>query len=245
VNVHLVFGLLRRLFPVRAPDPSEPLLTDEERRDFARWGAAALCPFLVFAPLLGLGWYLLLTWCSGGAHRETPETLILLRPICYFWMVPSLFLGILTAPIPVEALYRALLGERYRRFERYCEEKNGFDARKTYALLAALAAPAALAFYLAGVTSFTRFTKDGIEIGRPLSFRSEFRGYSHVLAIERRATFRAPNGRIVHRPHYVIAFDDGESWCTRECLRDPVPEVDDPMAQLVSSRSGRDIVERP
>jgi hypothetical protein len=245
MRVQLVSGLLRRLFPVRSADPSEPLLTDEERRDFSRWEAAALRPLLIFIPLLGLGRYLLLTWGSGGAHRETPETLILLRPIRYFWMVPSLFLGILTAPSPLDARNRALLGERYRRFERYCEEKQGYDARKAYALLAALAVPAALAFYLAGPTSFTRFTKDGIEIGRPLSFRSEFRKYSNVRTIEHRATFRAPSGRTVHRPHYVIGFDDGESWSTRGLLREPVPEVDDPMARLVSARSGRAIVERP
>lgn len=85
----------------------------------------------------------------------------------------------------------------------------------------------------------------GLETGRPLAWTRETHPYAEVKSIEQRATFRAPNGNIVHRLHYVIVFHDGTSWSTREGLRDPVPDMDRQIVEFVSRRSGRSIVERP
>jgi len=98
---------------------------------------------------------------------------------------------------------------------------------------------------VAGVTTFARFTEAGIEIGRPLSFHSRFYEYARVQAIEHRATSRAPSGNAVERTHFVILFDDGASWSTLAGLRHPVPEVDGRIAELVSRRCRRAIIERP
>jgi hypothetical protein len=114
-----------------------------------------------------------------------------------------------------------------------------------FVCLAVIVFAGSAVLFLAGVTSFSRFTDAGIEIQRPLSFRSAFYEYARVKAIEHAATFRAPIGKTVKRPHYVILFEDGTSWSSREGLRDPVPEVDRQIAQLVSQRSGRPIIEQP
>ncbi len=47
----------------------------------------------------------------------------------------------------------------------------------------------AAVFFVAGVTTFTRFTDRGIEIQHPFSFRSTFYDYTRVRSIEHRATF--------------------------------------------------------
>jgi hypothetical protein len=101
------------------------------------------------------------------------------------------------------------------------------------------------AFFVAGVTSSSRFTDDGIEIQRPFTFRGNFYGYSRVRFIEHRGTVHAPIGNKVARPHFVISFDDGASWSSRDGLRDPVPELDGRIAQLVSERSKRAIIKQP
>jgi hypothetical protein len=245
IAIGLSFAVFRRVFPARVADPLAEPITDDERRVYRRWETGSLLPFFVFAPLLGYAWYITL---KGGAdlfHRPDPVMRFLVRPSDYFWGVPALFLGIITSAIPINGLYRILLRDRCQRFERYCNERTGFDGSRVLVFFAVLVFGGAAVFFAAGVTSFARFAEAGVEVGRPLSFRSRFYEYTRVRAIEHRATFRAPNGKTVQRPHYVILFDDGAYWSTREGCRDPVPEVDEPIVRFVSRLSGRAIVERP
>ena len=157
----------------------------------------------------------------------------------------ALFLAWITSAILLDGLYRALLRDRFRRYERYCVERIGFDPRRLMGCVAAIVFAGSAVFFVAAVTSSTRFTDDGIEIQRPLSFRSDFYGYTRVRAIEHRATTRTPTGIKVERPHHVILFNDGTSWSSRDGLRNPVPDVDGRIARLVSERSKRPIIEQP
>jgi hypothetical protein len=245
IAVGLSFALLRRFFPVRLADGAEPPLTDEERRVYRRWELGALLPIFLLVPLLGYAWYLALKGASGLFHQATPATRYLVQPIPIFWGLPALFLGIISSAIPTEWLYRCLLRDRYRRYERFCNERAGYDGRRALVWLAGLFTAGSAVCFLAGVRSFARFDEAGVEIGRPLAFRSTFYPYARVKAIEHRATFRAPNGNTIRRPHYVILFDDGTSWSTRGAFRDPVPEIDERIVQLVARRSGRSIEEQP
>ena len=68
--------------------------------------------------------------------------------------------------------------------------------------------------------------------------------YTRVRGIEHRATFQAPNGNIIRRPHFVIVFDDGTSWSS-DGPHESTPETASRIAQLVSRRSGRAIAELP
>lgn len=245
IAVGLSFVLFRRIFSARVADPSEVPLTDEECRIYRRWEIGSLLPFFLFAPMFGYAWYLVLKGAAALFRHETPDTRFLVEPMAITWAIPAIFLGIISSAIPLDRLYRALLRDRYRRFERSCEERVGFDGNRVIVALAVLVFAGSAVFFLGVVTTFTRFTDTGIQIGHPLSFRIDFHEFTRVRAIEHRATFRAPNGATVRRPHFVIHFDDGTSWSTRQHLRDPVPEVDEQIAQLVSRRSGRAIMSRP
>jgi hypothetical protein len=243
--VWLSFALFRWFFPARPADDAEPPLTDEERRIYRCWEVGALLPFFLFFPLLGYAWYLTLKGASGLFLQATPETLYFAQPSPYFWGLPALFLGIISSAIPMEWLYRSLLRDRYRRYERSCNERVGFDGRRVFTWFAILVTAGSTVCFLAGVKSFARFEEGGVKIGRPLAFRSVCYSYACVQAIEHRVTFRAPNGNTIRRPHYVILFDDGTSWSTRGVFRDPVPELDGRIAQSVARRSGRSIMEQP
>ncbi len=238
-------AFFRWLFPEPTAASAKEPITDEERRVYRRWEVGSLLPIVVLAPLLGYMWYLGLTWAASFFHHEVQGTRFLIRPSQAYWLVPAIFLAIVSLPIPLDGLYRGLLRDRYRRFERYCVERTGFDARRFFVCLAVLVVAGSAVFFLAGVTSFSRFTDAGIEIQRPFSFRSVFHEYAHVRTIEHRATFRAPIGTTIPRPYHVILFDDGTSWSSDEGLRDPMPEVDGQIAQLVSQRSKRPITEQP
>jgi hypothetical protein len=239
------FVIFRRV--CAAPDAAretEPI-SEHERRVYRRWEIFAVVPVFLLVPLFTYLWYLGLTWAASLFDHHAPDTRFLVQPSGLSWIMPAFVLGILTVVIPLEGLYRGLLRERYARYQFHTEGRGGRVARKAFVCLASALSGGAAVWFLAGVTSFSRFTNVGVEIERPLSFRSQFHDYAGVELIEHRATFQHPSGTTEKRPHYVIHFDVGTSWSSREGLRDPVPEVDDQIAQLVSRQSGRPIVERP
>ena len=237
-------AILRWLFPA-LPDSANEAITELERRVYRRWDAWSVLPIVLILVGLCYAWLLGLTWVASLFHRDAHGTQFSLRPSTNYCVVPALFIGMITAPIPILGLYRALLGDRYRRYERYSMEPMGFNPRRLFLCFAVIVFAGSAVFFLAGVSSVTRFTDTGIEIQRPLSFRSAFYEYNRVRSIEHRATARAPIGTTVKRAHHVILFDDGTSWSTRDGLRDPEPDVDSEIARLVSQRSKRRIIEQP
>jgi len=239
------FALFRRFFPCRVDNDAGEPLTDEERRIYRRWEVAALVPLFALTPLLGVAWYLALKGIAGLFRHDSPGTLFLIRPIPAIWLVPAMYLGILSSAFPTEWLYRLLLRDRYPRYERFCHERAGFDGKRVLLLLGGLGLAGTAIGLFVGTRTFTRFQEDGIVISRPFGLRRHFYGYGRVEAIEHRATFQAPNGKIIDRPHYVLRFNDGASWSTREGLRDPEPDRDRMIAKLVSERSKRPIKEIP
>jgi hypothetical protein len=243
-GVEVAFALFRRLFPLGPPDPSEPPLSDEERKFYRRWEMASLVPLFLFIASLTYPWYLAMECAAGLWHRPTPQTRFLIRPDPHWWFVPAFFLGIISSGIPMFGLYRLLLGGRYKRYDRACAERVGFNARPVVILLAAtfLLGTAVFFYFLAG--NFARFTDSGVEIGRPLPFLGRSFAYEQVRAIEHRAAIRSSNGNLIPRPHHVILFDDGTSWSTENLFR-PGPEEEEKLVRLVSRRSGRAVVEPP
>lgn len=238
------FALFRRYFPTLPDDPSESPLSDEERRVYRVWEMMGVLPVFVIIPLLTFAWYRTLNGAVGLFHQEVPRTRFVVQPNPLWWFGPALLLGIISAVIPVFGLYRVLLRERFRRFQRFCNEHVGFAADRVLKLLATIIIAGSAVFFVVAVRSFARFTEAGVEFGRPLSFRGSFYKYTRVQAIEHRATFRAPIGNSVQRPHYVILFDDGASWSSEDFLGATHDEAYR-IAQLVSVRSGRAIAERP
>jgi hypothetical protein len=242
--VELSFELFRRIFPVRSAAPSEPPLSDEERRRYRRWELGAIVPLFVICFPVGYLWYLALREAAGLIRQETPDTRFLLSVDPAIWALPAIALALITSAILLDGLYRALLRGSYRQYSRFCNERVGIDGERVFALMAAVVVAGSVVFCSVALRCFARFTENGVEIGRVLSLGSKYYEYKRVRGIEHRATFQAPNGNIIRRPHFVIVFDDGTSWSS-DGPHESTPETASRIAQLVSRRSGRAITELP
>ena len=247
IGTALAFAAIRRWFPVPpAPAEAGDPLTDAERRSFLRWEVAAIVPILVLIPAMGLGWFFLLKGAANLVHPPLPGTRFLLRPIPILWGLPAVFLGIVSGALPMHWLYRLLLGDRYPRYIQFSNEKAGFDGWRFLRWMTNLTLLGTGVLFFLVTRTFVRFDDQSVEIGRFLALRAATYDYRQVTAIEHRATFVAPNGNTIHRPHYVIRFNDGTTWNARtHAFRDPDPALDAQIANLVSLRSGRPIVEIP
>ncbi len=246
IGVGASFALFRRLLPAR-PDPSDgPPLTAEERRIYHRWEMGALVPFFLFATSIGAAWYFVLKGAADFCWRTPPGTRFLVRLPDLSWGLPAIVLGIVSAAIPMHWLYAALLGDRYPRYERACNERVGFDGWRVFVWMAGFAVAGSGAFFWADVVTFARFDDQGVEIGHPLAVPSHFYPYARVRAIEHRASFVAPNGNVIPRDYYVIRFDDDATWSTGSLFHDDTGQRDDgAIARLVADRTRLPIVEIP
>lgn len=242
----LAIAACRRAFPPPTDPEPDDFLSEDERRTYRRWEVAAIVPTFLLIPPLAYGWYLLLSGAVGWAQAPTPATRWLVRPIPILWGGPAILLGIISAAPLLHWLYRALLGGRYPRYTRACNERSGYDGWRAFRWLSTLVLlGTGIGFFLVSRT-YTRFEDRRVEIGRPFALRAATYDYGRVTAIEHRATFVAPSGKVIHRPHHIFRFDDGTAWDARtSTLRDPVPGLDGEIADLISRRSGRPIVEIP
>jgi hypothetical protein len=241
--IEIVFELFRRWFPLPALDSSERPLSREERRVYRVWELMASVPLILFAGALIYLWYLALKLAADLYFRVPADTVYLVQPPAFVWIFPAFMLGILSAGIPLNGLYFVLLRHRFRRFSRFCDERVGFDGFRAFRATAIVFIISCLVYSWIVASFFARFTQEGVEIGRPLWF-GNFYNYKQIRRIEYRATFQAPNGNIVNRPHYVILFDDGASWSS-DRLFDAGSDEAAKIVELVSRRSGRAIDKRP
>ena len=155
----------------------------------------------------------------------------------------AILLGILSSALPLVGLYRLLLRDRYRRFDRACHERIGFDSNRALIMITAVFLPSIIAVFYLIAANAVRFTDSGIEITRPIPFRSRSHTYGEVRAIEHWKSLRAPSGNVVERPYYAILFDDGDSWTTEDICQ-PSPSLAETVNRLVAEKSGRSVVER-
>lgn len=161
-------------------------------------------------------------------------------PDAAYWALPSIFLGIITSAVPLTAMYKLLLRDRYGEYDHYCSTRVGFSTNRVGAVLATLVIVGAGAFLLFGVRSRVDFLGDSISIRR-FGHEQTVYPYSSIRSIYSASHVRAPNGKIVHRPHYIIVFDGGDRWSTRDGLRDPKLHTDSVLVRYVATRSNRPV----
>lgn len=237
--IALAFRFFRRWAPPPAKSSPGEEFTEAERKRFARWEAASIIPFIVFAAFLGWGWHFVLRSVGEGwiVYRN-PDARYVLSPSSSYWALPALFLGIITSAVPLTMLFRLLLRDRYGRFVEFTNARAGFDSRKILRVFAVLVALGAGAFLLAGVRGYSVFDDNGIKESRVFSRQPEIYTYDSILSIQARQGLTGRRGKWIRRPHYVVTFRGERNWSTLGNLRDPAPVQETRIMRFVSEKSG-------
>ena len=239
VAVAVAFALFRWLVPAKVDTSAITLSRDELQRRYRKWEVGSLVPLFGFAALFGYGWFLLLRTVASLLLPSRSVGVYVLVPEDAYWALPALFLGIVCSVFPMVWIYKKLLGERYAEYEAYGQLRVGFNAWAVFRVLAIAVPLAAAAFVVAGINYTTVFDERGVTTKTLWGSDDGFHAYSAITSIRKQNTFIAPNGNVVHRPHYVIVFTDGTQWTTRDGLRTPLPAYDTKLMQFVAEKSGR------
>src|SRR5499433_1064916 len=237
--VIIVFSLLQRWAPFEPPSESNLPPYEELKRKFLKWEQLSLPPLFVFTALFAIAWERSLSFFAGLSYASLGDSVFVLTPSPDYWWLPSIFLGILTATIPLTLLFKFLLGPEYGQYVLYGNLRVGFDSQKVVGLMAMIVGPVALIFSLLAMNCYTKFSGGEITINRFLGVGEISYQYSRISGIKSVRYFKAPNGDIKERPYFSIEFDGGERWTTGDGLRDPDPETDRRLIEFVSGKCGK------
>ena len=244
MDVLVVFELFRRVFPLAPGEPGELPISDAETKRFERLAMFNFFWIFLATPVVI---YLLFLNLYEAAQLSLPvaDGAILVAQDSVFWLLPSVFLGLMTSVMILQLLLRMGLRRGYPRLVRYYSETMRFDVMKVMWASFVIVLLGSSLWFVWGIHSFSRFSQRGIELGNPPFFAVTFHPYDDVLAIEQHATFVAPNGNQVARPHLVIQFKGGTSWTSRTLFGEPNVDRDRELANLVSQHSGLPVVNVP
>jgi hypothetical protein len=190
---------------------------------------------MIAAAALGM---LLLSGLAAVLFEFRPKGVYLVRVEYFYWMLPSMFIG-LCASVP---LYFWLLEKRTGMriqelliFERIVQGFSGWGLTK---ILLGLVMTGSLLFVVLGLNTYTRFDQDHIAFSELLEWRERRYSYREVEGIYAVSNVRTKAGRVIDAFHYVLVLTDGRTWSTRREDRESNPVGDKRLIEFVSMKSG-------
>lgn len=244
IGVPIAFLVLRRLFPV-PPGAQVDRSLEDLRKEYGRWELLTLPLFLGIAPVASYLWWKLFLGLEAETGFAYDGAVFALRPAPIAWLIPAMFLGMLSAGPAVDAVLRRLLKDRYREYVAYQNLRHGFDseamAKSFYLGFGGLVAVSVL---MIG-SWYAIFTTAEIRLNPFFGIRERTFSYAEVVSIKTAPTFVAPNGKTVQRREYVVQFSDSTSWSTNYDPSEATEAQVRSLVRAVSERSGVAVSEIP
>jgi hypothetical protein len=244
IAVPLVFAALGRLYPA-PPAPELDRSLADLTREYWKWEALCLPIFFAVAPVAGWLWWQIFLGLAGDPGFSAEGGVHALRPSPISWLIPAMFLGMLSAAPVLEGILRWLLKGRYREYVAYQNRRHGFDSEaieKPFYL--GVGGLSAIAACLIG-NYYVLFTPNEIRINPLLGLRERVFAYEDVVAIHTAPALVAPNGDTVARREYAVHFSDSTLWNTNWDPSDATDEQVVSVVRAISERSGVPISELP
>ena len=241
IGVPIVFALLRKVKSLRhVPDATKDF--GQLQKEYGKWEVAATCLFIFFATLIGFAlWQSLVLLAELLASRLGHNVFLILQPGVAL-ALPSIFLAIFLAGIPLHFLYLRLLGpERYAQYIEYGNQKLGVNSWKLLRHMAYVIVPLCVIFTALTLDSYVRITESKIGINPFFGIGEKEYSFEDVRNLKLVKSFKAPNGNIVYRPYFVISFADGTEFNFHKTLFDTNIKEQERIAVFISHKSNRTI----
>lgn len=172
--------------------------------------------FLGTAVAAGLILVKLLEWLLDLRLSFVSDQEIIVKPGADMRYVLSIFAGLLIAvPVSFWIGKRQLKGD-WPEFLAYTNLKYKFNAMKVMKYVTGFISVLVGLLTIIYFDYYSTFGKQEIKINGALSLGSKTYKYSDITKIKALERFYAPNGNIVTDPHFVIEFNDGKKWNSRE-----------------------------
>lgn len=209
----------------------------ELTKRYAKWEMLAIVPLFATAGFFGWLSYRVMVSFADWYHT-LGEPPLFQRVIPHeVWMIPAIFIGILSS-IPVLAgLYRLALGDRYQEYIEFCDLRHGANGWRVVMALGWMLLLVSVVAMPQLLWSHASFYPNEIRLRKFTSFTEQRFDYTDVAQLAHVRRFQAPNGNWIERPHHVVEFNDGTLWTTRS-VSDPNPAEDPQLMDFLVEKTG-------
>jgi hypothetical protein len=202
-------------------------------KKYSKWDLLTLPILLVVVPTLTLGWWLILVKVSEWRFTFIETGIFYLLPPPIAWLLPAMFIGIISSVFPMDGLYRLLLRKNHAEYQDFQRRKWPTNPNRTASWFLGIASGLALLAIGLMLDSYILARPNEIVINPLWSLGESRYAYSDVKSI--RSSMRLKTAEW-DEPLYVIDFQNGGRWSTRWEDRDP-KELEDLM-NFISQQSG-------
>ena len=236
IAIPLVYGALRKLFPVDSRSATKESYEELERKHHRTEVIGILSFFFVFTPTLGYAWWVVFVQLAEAHVAKLGDPVLSIIPHTVYWIFLVFFAGAITGAFPADLLVRICERGRYAEWIRYQELKYGFRQESTWFLLPILVVPTLVAALLM-LNWYVVLTEDEVRVNPFFSSEHVYR-YDEVAEI-RTAQRLVRSGDTVRRHHlYAFTFEDGYVWSTRQGPTGEGQKIWSDVARIISERSG-------
>lgn len=236
VALPLVYGILRKLFPIDSSTEAVELSAQEIQKYQSWLSSSVLIWLLVLTPLLTWALCVLSTRLGHEHVLESRGFDLAVTPHWLYWSFVCVFAAMVCGGVAIDLFFRIVMRRDYEGFVRYQELEMGFKAESQWVLL-----PIFVALCLVGATLLANWycalDNKGIAINRFFGGETRY-DFDEVQEIHTAPSYTIEDGRVVNCRLYKIVLRSGDPLWTLGGPMIPRRSEWKEFAEEVSQRSG-------
>ncbi|WP_342327481.1 hypothetical protein [Pedobacter sp. FW305-3-2-15-E-R2A2] len=172
--------------------------------------------FLVMVGASGYLFYEIFLLFTGFRTSLLSDALIVVAPRIELLLMPSLFWALLSSSLLIVLLIKRQLKDDWKEYMAYYNLKYKFNYAKAAVYLTRTLAVITIVITIASLDWFSSFGHKEIKMNVFLSLGTKSYHYSDVSNVIAVMKVKAPNGNIRNEPYFLVTFNDGNKWSSRD-----------------------------
>ncbi len=200
----------------KTPDANErPLELPNAIEFFRHWEWFSRLLLGLFTLSFTLVWEGLFQFAAQQVIASFPAPRFIIAPDAWFWLLPAVFFGIVTAAIGVDIWLRCCLKQDYSAFTEALNQKAGFSnetARRFCYTAFSITGVLVGVFLFFGLNWYTVFTNDRMIINQYFSLRATQYRYADIKSLRLATHVKGLDDRLTKQLSIILTFKDGKRW---------------------------------
>jgi len=218
-TILILFGLYKlfgRLLPVDKAEYKTDKTVEELRKKYLRFDLKQLGIFVLLTVVIVFILFKLFSILVDLRLSLLSDVTIIVKPYPEMLFIISIFGGMLLASLTMFAISKRQLKTDWDEYLAYSNLKYKFNYVKVSKYTVRIFAFITGLLIIAFLDWYSAFGQQEIKINGLLSIGAKTYKYSDITQIKDIERLTAPNGNIVDDPHFIIEFNDGVKWNSRE-----------------------------